>query len=77
MSHFKASKVEHRMDDFYAQIELIERVLISIDNKKTPVGIVIDLSKAFDTLDHTMLIRKLNHYGLPDSSLTLLQNHFN
>ena len=70
MSHFKASKVEHRMDDFYAQIELIE--IVSIDTGKILVGIVIDLSKAFDTLDHTMLIKKLNHYGLADSSLTLL-----
>ena len=41
----------------YATLELIERVLISMDIEyTTPVGIVIDLSIALDTLDHTFLI---------------------
>ena len=46
-----------------------------MDTGKTPVGIFIYLSKAIDTLDHKILIQKLNHYGLADSSLTLLQNY--
>ena len=46
-----------------------------MDTGQTPVGIFIDLSKAFDTLDTTILIQKLNHYGLADSSFTLLQNY--
>ena len=46
--------------------------MLSIDAGKTHVGIFIDLSKA---LDHTILIQKLNHYGLAELFLTLFQNY--
>ena len=35
----------------------------------------MDLSKASDTLDYTLLIQKLNHYDLADSSSTSMQNY--
>jgi len=35
-----------------------------IGNKKTVVGIFIDLSKAFDTIDHDMLLDKLSLCGI-------------
>ena len=58
-------------------MELKERVLFSIDTGKAPVGIFIDLFKAFDTLDRTILIHQVKHYRLADSSLALLQNDLN
>ena len=33
------------------------------------------MSKAFDTLDHKILIAKLKHYGICGSAITLLQNY--
>ena len=47
-----------------AAIELVDRILKDIDNKKLPLAIYMDLSKAFDTLDHNILIKKLQYYGV-------------
>ena len=57
-----------------ASIELIDRITQDLHKGKIPISIFLDLSKAFDTLDHAILIRKLNHYGIRSVELKLLTN---
>ena len=59
----------------FAALELIDRILTRMDNKETPVNIYLDLSKAFDTLDHSILIDKLEFYGVKGVALDLLKNY--
>ena len=52
----------------YALIEITEKIKDSIDDKKYGCGIFIDFRKAFDTVNHVILLSKLEHYGIRDVS---------
>ena len=47
----------------HALIALLEKLRLSLDNKGYGGTILMDLSKAFDTLNHDLLIAKLHAYG--------------
>ena len=53
----------------YASMELTDKVLKDIDEKKISLAIFMDLSKAFDTLDYNILIKKLANYGINGTPL--------
>ena len=48
----------------HALIEITETIRQALDNKKIACGIFVDLQKAFDTVNHDILIAKLDHYGI-------------
>ena len=48
----------------FALMEITEKIKETIDNHKYGCGIFIDLRKAFDTVNHGILLTKLEHYGI-------------
>ena len=54
-------------------LELMDRNINAMNNQLTPINIYLDLSKAFDSLDHNILVSKLKYYGLQGMSLDLLK----
>ena len=47
----------------HAILDIVKKIQCHIDNKKFSYGIFIDLKKAFDTLNHNILLAKMHHYG--------------
>ena len=48
----------------YAAMEFVDHTMHDIDQGNIPLSVFLDLSKAFDTLDHNILLKKLHHYGI-------------
>ena len=48
---------------------LIDQISLALDGKKSVLGVYLDLSKAFDTVSHRILLSKLEKYGIRGTSL--------
>ena len=59
-----------------ALIRLSDQLFTAIDNKKFTIGIFLDLSKAFDTVNHEILFTKLEHYGFRGIVLDWMKSYF-
>jgi hypothetical protein len=48
----------------HAVLTIIDKIQTAIDQRDYSCGIFLDLSKAFDTVDHEILIKKMEYYGI-------------
>ena len=48
----------------HALVELVNEITNSLNKKTHSIGVFIDLRKAFDTVDHRLLCKKLEFYGI-------------
>ena len=58
-----------------AVMMLVDKITEALDNKECVIGIFLDFSKAFDTVDHEILLLKLEKYGIQGTELQWLNDY--
>ena len=59
-----------------ASVRFVDTLVQQMDNFNIPISILIDLSIAFDTLDHNIVLSKLRHYGVTGIALDFFYQLF-
>ena len=60
-----------------ALMTVMNRLITSLENDEYVFGIYLDFSKAFDTVDHVIVLKKLAHYGIRVTSLKWFESYLN
>jgi len=60
-----------------APYNLINNILEAFENESTVGGIFCDLTKAFDCVNHTILLSKLEFYGIMGNAYDLMKSYLN
>ena len=55
----------------YAALHIVDYLYYKLDLKEIPINLYWDLSKAYDSLSHEILLRKLQHYGICGAAINL------
>ena len=58
-----------------ALLTFIDKVIQAIENGEYAIGVFLDFSKAFDTVDHNILLDKLDHYGIRGCTLSWFRSY--
>lgn len=83
ISHFNHNSILHSQQFGFtksrsttdAGISLIKFILQAWEGSQDAIGVFCDLSKAFDCVDHSTLICKLNFYGIQGRALELIKSY--
>ena len=54
---------------------LMDKMLKSLENWEQVIGDFLEFSKAFDTVDHCILLKKLQHYGICGKALNWFESY--
>ena len=54
---------------------MYNRISAALDNNQYSIGVFLDFSKAFDTLNQDILLHKLSYYGITGLTLKLITNY--
>ena len=85
LNHFNCNNILHDQQYGFtrgrcttdAGVTLIKHIFNAWEDSQDAIGIFCDLSKAFDCVNHETLLLKLEHYGLGQLALNLLESYLN
>ena len=60
-----------------AVLDMVESIRSAWERVDACLGILIDFKKAFDTVDHFVLLSKMEHMGIRGAPLELIRSHLN
>lgn len=60
-----------------AIITLLDKILSALDNGNLVIGVFLDFQKAFDTVNHQILLKKLEKYGIRGIALDWITDYLN
>ena len=58
-----------------ALVDITDRIKFAIDKNELTCGIFLDLTKAFDTVDHNILLQKMYNYGIRGNIHNLFKSY--
>jgi hypothetical protein len=67
----------NRLSTELASYNLLEAVITSLNNKSIAGGIFCNIRKAFDVVNHIILMTKMEFYGIKGKSYQLLKSYLN
>ena len=74
---FSCRQFDFSLKKVHAIAEITENIRLSMDNKNPRASIFLDITKAFDTIDHSLLLNKLEIFGFRGHFKKLMLSYLN